>query len=81
MADDEERFVRTMAPTAPQKIPMRCCRRGSVRTAIAMTSALSPANVKSMTTILSQLRMNAQCIEKLFLQQTPFEMKKFGRVF
>src|SRR3990172_4833558 len=41
------------APTVPQIRPTNCWRLGSVRTASAMTSALSPANSRSMRTILN----------------------------
>src|SRR3972149_4250215 len=40
------------APTVPQIRPRNCWRLGSVRTASAMTSALSPASARSMRTIL-----------------------------
>src|SRR5216110_76484 len=42
---------RPTAPAVPQTRPQNCWRWGSVRTASAMTSALSPASVRSMITI------------------------------
>ena len=42
---------RATAPAAPQIRPWSCCRFGRVRTASAMTSALSPARARSIRTI------------------------------
>src|SRR5262249_61474961 len=47
------------APAVPQRRPCHCRFVGSVRTASAMTSALSPAKVRSMTTMLSQRAQNS----------------------
>src|SRR3972149_459474 len=50
---------RTTAPSEPQTRPQNCWRRGSVRTASAITSALSPASERSMMTMLSQRAQNS----------------------
>src|SRR5438034_2423999 len=50
---------RATAPAVPHTRPRHCCFRGSVRTASAMTRALSPASVRSMTTMLSQRAQNS----------------------
>ena len=46
-----KRSRRPTAPTVPQIRPRNCWRLGRVRTASAITSALSPARARSMSTI------------------------------
>src|SRR3989441_9777489 len=51
------------APAAPHKRPQNCWRWGSVRTASAMTSALSPARVRSMITMPKSRAQNSRSEE------------------
>src|SRR3989338_6337309 len=46
------------APSEPHTRPQNCWRRGRVRTASAITSALSPASERSMMTMLSHRAQN-----------------------
>jgi hypothetical protein len=50
---------RATAPKAPQKMPFLRCSSGRERTAMPMTTALSPARVRSMIVIERNRTMNS----------------------
>ena len=53
----------TTATPAPSRIPFCRCFRGNVRTAAAITTALSPARIKSIRTMLMKAAKKSQLSE------------------